>query len=407
VNPALPLIPHKDSRGVQAALMSLPGPIDRVVLFGELPVWMVTGYGHVRRVLADDQLVKDPLRLPSGIHPFAGRRYPEDGYALGGRHLVSTDSPDHERLRRITQPEFSRRAMRRRRPLIEETTRRRLSPLLARGEAELVTDFVQPVLNDIICHLIGIPDHGWDTALAGSLTLLGAPHPESRSYRDVASSVQALIVTLLEQRRAEPASDVATVAAAAWSDGQVTRREAVGLLRELISANMINTIPVIARGVISLLSRPELAEALVGDAALAERVTEELLRLASPNAIAPWRFAPRPMSICGTQLATGDIVMAATATANHDRPAFPNPDQLVPGRGGPAHLAFGRGPHYCLGAELARLETQIMLLTLAPLASRLELAVPEHALPWCATTLTHGLAAVPVTIRPRLTGRKQ
>ncbi|WP_194820222.1 cytochrome P450 [Nocardia sp. XZ_19_385] len=400
------VVPHGCSRDIHTILSDLPGPIDRVIVLDDLPVWVVTGYDNVRDVLADEHLVKDPLRLPPAVHPFRGRRYPEDGYSLGGRHLISSDAADHTRLRKISTPLLSRRAVQQWRPDIENTTGDLLRAILEHGAGELVGELFEPLSTTIICRVLGIPATAEQTVLAGSRTLLGPYHPRDPQYLRASADLQQLLTELLSERADRPGTDtdLASAAAAAWQNGTVSLRDALGVVRQFITANTINTASVLARTAVTVLSDRQLAETVASEPDSVAAVTEELLRLQSSAPLATWRFAPEPMTLFGARLAAGDIVLAAVDTADHDPAVYPDPHELIPNRAGPPHLAFGYGRHYCAGAELARLEIQAVLLALARHAHQLELAEAPEQLPWTAMVLCHGIARVPVTAHPQEKG---
>jgi cytochrome P450 len=380
-------------------LAQFGGPIDRVILFDDLPVWVVTGYKHVRQVLTDEQLIKDPLRLPPGVHPFRGRRYPEDGYALGGRHLIASDAADHARLRRVSRPFFSRRGVQRWRSHIEDDAAALLDAVVARGGGELVGEVFEPVANTTICRVLGIPAASRPVVLAASQTLLAAIHPEDSDYRRIAGDLQDLLTRLLRDHDGI-SDDVIGAAAGAWRDGSLSLRDALGVVRQFITANTINTVSVLARGALTLLQDPKLAASVGADQNIVVALTEEVLRLQSSAPLATWRFAPRPMNLLGAELQSGDIVLAALDTADHDPTIFANPSQLRLDRPSHQHLAFGLGTHYCAGAELARLEIQIVLFVLGARAAHVHLTESANDLPWCPTVLCQGIARLPVTTTP-------
>ncbi|TDD96355.1 cytochrome P450 [Actinomadura rubrisoli] len=399
---AHPRIPHGCSRAIHGILAALPGPVDRVLMFDDLPVWIVTGYEHVRQVLSDDRLIKDWSRLPDGGPPFGGRRYPEDGYAPGVRHLFGLDAPDHTRLRRITQQAFSARATARWRPHIQTETRHLVDEIVARGGGDLVADLFEPLGVRVLCTVLGIPDRHRELVRRGGAMLFGPLNSDDPRYLEVVTDVRSTAMRLLKQRRDTPEEqrddDVVTLAASAWQDGTISAQEAIGVLFQFIAGNTLNTVSVLANGAVRLIEDPGLAGTLRDDPALAGPVTEELLRLSTATALSTWRFASRPMTIAGTRIDAGDIVLAALDHADHDPGVYPRPDHLLPDRPGPAHLAFGHGPHYCAGAELARVEIQTVILALARLAPRLEPVLPSEQLPWSRLSFLQGITAVPVTV---------
>ncbi|MGY0231154.1 cytochrome P450 [Longispora urticae] len=397
-SPAPPNLPHDDSRKLRAALHALPGPIDRATLFDDLPAWIVTDYEHVRAALTDKRLIKDPFGLPPGVHPFQGRPYPETGNWQGVRQLFGLDGADHLRVRRVLQPAFSAKALAGWRPALEANVCRLLEAVLARGGGDLVTELFEPVSTEALCHILDVPSGDRQVVLDGGRVLAGPLPPGNPYFLQVVRDTRDLATRLLRTHTTSPATQggLLDLMVAATRDKTLSMREAVGNIMVLIATNLPNTVAVMARATVTLLARPDLASALAANPALAAPLTEEALRLASSTPLATWRFAKCPMNLAGTELQVGDIVLTALDSANHDPAAYEAPDQFRPGRDGPPHLAFGHGAHFCLGAELARMQIHAVLQALAPLAPRMRLTTPEDQLPWTAGSLLAGLAAVPV-----------
>lgn len=165
------------------------------------------------------------------------------------------------------------------------------------------------------------------------------------------------------------------------------------LLSREFKADPVN---LIASGVLALLDHPEQMKWLRENPALIGPAVEELLRYCNPLETATPRFAREDVPIAGTTIPRGALVLAVLASANRDEAQFEHANDLMLTRESNRHVAFGLGPHFCLGAALARLEGQIAITTLLRRAVKLELAAPPKSLRWRATPVLRGLESLPV-----------
>lgn len=164
----------------------------------------------------------------------------------------------------------------------------------------------------------------------------------------------------------------------------------------LVIAGHETTVNLIASGTLALLEHPEHMERLRENPALIGSAIEELLRFSNPLETATMRFAREAVSISGTTVPRGALVLAVLASANRDEKQFDHADDLNLARENNRHVAFGLGAHFCLGAPLARIEGQIAINTLLRRLPKLQLAVPVKDLRWRATPVLRGLDALPV-----------
>jgi cytochrome P450 PksS len=173
--------------------------------------------------------------------------------------------------------------------------------------------------------------------------------------------------------------------------------ELVAMVFLLLVAGHETTVNLIGNGVLALLENRDQLERLRADPALIKPAIEELLRFAGPLETATERYAREPIEVAGKEIPQGALVFAAIASANRDERQFPEPNVLDLAREPNKHLSFGLGPHYCLGAPLARLEAQIAIAALVQRAGDLRLAVDPHMLRWRRGLVLRGLRSLPVT----------
>jgi cytochrome P450 PksS len=201
---------------------------------------------------------------------------------------------------------------------------------------------------------------------------------------------------LFEARRVEPREDLITGLVQAEESGdKLTEGELLAMVLLLLVAGYETTVNLIAGGTLALIQDPEQRERLRKDPALAEPAVEELLRLTSPLELASPRVAREDLEFSGHRVRRGELVVAVLGSANHDEAEFDEPDRLLIGREPNRHMAFGQGPHFCLGAFLARMEAQIALTTLLRRLPDIRLA--EDARPrWRRGLILRGLESLPV-----------
>ncbi|MFG1695370.1 cytochrome P450 [Nonomuraea sp. NPDC049309] len=358
-------------------------------LYGRL----VTRYGDARAALADPRLSKDPRIAPPGWQE-AGRGRPLEDRSGLGTHLLTTDPPEHTRLRRLVSRYFTARRLAGMRDGIEARARD-LAAALKPGD-DLVAGFAAPLQAGVICDVLGVPERDrtdfrrWTAAVVSS-------EPGERDARPAAlRELAAYARELVAAKRREPGDDVISAVTGAAHDGDgMTGDEALSMLFLLLVAGYETTVGLIALGTYTLLRHPDRLAELRARPELAGQAVEELLRHDSPVELATWRFAREPVEIGGVRLEAGEPVLVALAAANRDPDRFDAPDVPVLTREDNAHLSFGHGPHHCLGAPLARLVARAALTEVARLPG-LALAVPPEALRWRSSITVRGPRELPV-----------
>jgi cytochrome P450 len=207
----------------------------------------------------------------------------------------------------------------------------------------------------------------------------------------------AYLDDLFAYRRAEPTDDLVSALVRAEDEGDhLSENELYSMVVLLIVAGHETTVSLIGNAVLGLLSNPSQLAELRADPSLVPNAVEELLRYDSPVERTITRLATADVELGGQAIARGDFVIAVVGSANRDEAQFPDPGMLDLRREGGKHVGFGRGPHYCLGAPLARLETEIALETLLRRLPNLRLAIAEDELDWRPISIFRSLASLPV-----------
>ena len=366
-------------------------PVSAVIMPGGTPVWLVTGYAEARAALADPRLHK----TAPGWQPA-----PDSIFAALDRHMLNSDPPDHERLRRLVNKAFTTRRVELLRPRIAAITASLLDDMAGQRDVDLLASFAFPLPITVICELLGIPVADRDDFRAWSSIMISDTATPA-AYEAAATAMVRYFLALLAAKRHEPADDLLSALILAREDGdRLSENELVSMAFLLLVAGHETTVNLIGSGMLALLLNPAEMSRLRADAALLPGAVEELLRYVNPVNNATYRIAAEPVEFGGSHVGQGEIVLVSLSSADRDPSRYADPDRLDVGRDSSGHLAFGHGIHYCLGAPLARLEAEIAFRALLARFGSMQLAVPAEALRWRPSTLIHGLETLPVRLFP-------
>lgn len=290
--------------------------------------------------------------------------------------FLSLDPPDHTRLRRLVSKAFTPRTVARLEPRIREITNDLLTAAAAAGQMEVVSQLAYPLPVRIISELLGVPveDHprfaGWSARLAHSLQPDFGLDPEAAKAKAEAAAVAGdefavYFRELIAIRRAQPAGDLLSEMIAAEDDGaRLTENELIATCILLLVAGHETTVGLISNAILALLRHPDQLTLLREDPSLAAGAVDETLRYDAPVQMTA-RVARGGMQIGPVTAPDGAVVLLLLAAAGRDPEVFDDPDTFDIGRGATSHLAFAAGPHFCLGAPLARLEATVALESFA------------------------------------------
>jgi cytochrome P450 len=384
------------------ARMRRESPVHRQPgLDGETPIWFVTRYDDVVALLSDNErFVLDPA-LALTPEELAALR--EDAAIAAdervSENLLAKDGDDHRRLRRLVSKAFTPRIVEQLRPRVQEIADELIDRVADRGRMELVDDFAFPLPITVIAELLGIPveDHArfreWsNTFVMPALT----PELQETAARHTDEFV-AYLAELFARRRAEPGDDLVSALVRAEVEGDhLSQNELYGMVVLLIVAGHETTVSLIANAVLALLTHPDQLAVIRADPSLVPAAVEEILRFESPVERTITRWAAADVELGGEQIRRGELVIAVVGSANRDEARFPRAEELHLTRGDVRHVGFGRGPHFCLGAPLARLEAAIALETLLRRLPGLRLAISRDDLYWRPIPIFRSLAELPV-----------
>ncbi|MFF4317813.1 cytochrome P450 [Streptomyces sp. NPDC001568] len=375
------------------------GPVRRAVIAGGLEAWLVTRYEDGLAALSDSRLSSD---VRDAADTRLLRQLPGTERESMLSNMLRSDPPDHTRLRRLVSKAFTARRVAGMRPRIQEITDRLLDAVVPTGRADLVADFALPLPVTVISELLGVPvdDRHDFQHWTDRMIMRGAGPPDPAVVNEAWLHMRAYVTELIRDKRDRPADDLLSDLVAARDEEQrLTEDELVAMVFLLLAAGYITTVNLIGGGISTLLAHPDQFELLRSDPSLLPGAIEEFLRYDGPVSPGIARFAREDVEIAGVTVPRGATVLIGSALADRDPARFPDPERLDITRQDNAHLAFGHGIHYCLGAPLARLEGQIAIGTVLRRLPDLALAVPADEIPWRPGGL-RGPQSLPVTFTP-------
>jgi pimeloyl-[acyl-carrier protein] synthase len=361
--------------------------------------YVLTGYADSLKVLRDPRFSVDPRnieQLPGGSIP--------DVLGPGQRGLdhmmLFVDPPDHTRLRALVNKAFNPRVVERMRPRIQQIVDDALDRAEREGGMDMIANFAYLLPVTVICDLLGIPgdDRGRFRAWVLEITPILDPLVPLTNVDRIAEAGAALVDYfdgLIARRRADPGDDLVSELVRAEEEGErLSAEELRATCVLLLIAGHETTMNLIGNGTLALLRARDQLERLAAEPSLIRSAVEELVRHDGPGLLTA-RTALEDVEVRGHLIRKGKVALVLIAAANRDPEQFPDPDRLDLGRDPNRHLAFSAGPHFCIGATLARAESQIAFGRLVDRFPSIELAEEPR---WRHTVTFRGLESLRVTI---------
>jgi len=375
-------------------------PVYRTSLPDNTPVWLLTRYEDVNDLLRNLKFTKNRR---SALTPDQLRKLPwvPPIFRPLERNMLDVDPPDHTRLRGLVHKAFTPSLVERMRARMQSLADELLDHVARQGEMDLIRDFALPLPMTIISEILGVPTsdrgkfHGWTQALVA----LTSPKPALRVMPSVWLFIRYLR-RFFEMRRREPQDDLVSALIEAEEAGEkLDQDELLAMVFLLLIAGHETTVNLIGSGALALLENPDQMEKLRTNPEIIKSAVEELLRSTAPVFMTSERYARENVTIHGVTIPQGEMTLGVIGSANRDERVFDKPDQLDLTREPNKHLSFGQGIHFCLGAPLARMETQIAINTLLSRMTDLRLQVSSDSLRWRPSMLLRGLEKLPVEFR--------
>ncbi len=367
-----------------------------------LDSWILTRYADVDAVLMDPRSSANRRNGKNRFVEMMEKQAEQMGPFSRAQTMLTSDPPEHTRLRRLVSKAFTPRAVEDLRPRIQSIVDHLLDEIAKKGETDAVMDLAYPLPVIVIAEMLGVPPEDRDRFKHWSDTIvatLGGPFvaPEALQRGRVAIEELAEYMShVIADRRQNPRDDLISGLIAAEEQGQVLSEEeifATAIL--LLVAGNETTTHLISGGTLALLRNPDQLALLRDDPALLPGAVEELLRYAGPVQ-ATGRVMTGPAEYGGQAMEEGQIAICILAAANRDPEKFPDPERLDVTRNASDHVGLGDGIHFCLGAPLARAEAQIAIGGLVQRFPGLRLLEEP---PWGGTFIIRGPKSLSLSVR--------
>lgn len=359
-------------------------------------MWAITRHEDVIFVLKNPELFSSrgfglTLNPPwLGGNPFADS-------------MITMDPPQHGRLRALVSRAFGTFSMARMEPRVRAFAEQAVAELPLGEPVDVVPPYALRIPAFVIGDLMGLPPslHArlkrWADLITGGVTTV---RPDEHDRKDLArgavADLRRYFGELLEERRRAPAEDLVSDLLAAKVDGEaLTEDELIAFMTLLLVGGIETAVNMLGASLVVLLERPELWETLRADRSLIPAFIDEVLRYEPPLHAVP-RTTTADVEISGVKLPQGAPLLVMTGSANRDESQFPDPDRFDLARPGPKNLPFGHGVHFCLGAQLARMEGRLALEALFDHARRISPGPEPMA--WHRTLLVRGPSSLPIVL---------
>jgi len=363
-----------------------------------LPVTSVFRYADIHAILKDPSTWSNNFPPPPGIDP---ESFPKPS-------MLGQDPPEHDRLRALVNQAFTPRIIRQLEPRMHAIANELFDAALAQGEVDFVRAFTYPFPVTVIAEIIGVPPEDreqfkqWSDKSVENLgnVFFAPPNPERlRELSTLFADMSEYFSRLAAERRREARDDLLSGLVRAEVEGsRLTTEEMISMLVLLLVAGNETTTTLIGNTVLELLAHRDQLARVRSDPALIPSAIEEVLRFSSPVQMDP-RRATRRVELRGHVVEADQLVICWLGSANRDEDVFADGERFDVGRSDNRHLAFGFGPHYCLGANLARLEGQVALRTLLTRTQSFE-RTDDTPLPLHPSIVFRGVTHLPLQLSP-------
>jgi cytochrome P450 len=376
------------------------GPLHYVQVGGKWAVWSIFSYAECSSIAKDPRLSAKRAQQMLLSLPISRQSEFKELARMLGLWLIFMDPPEHTRLRKLLNKGFSPAAIEGLRPQVESIVDRMLKPLTPGSEIDLMREFANPMPVRIILEMLGIPQDLRDTFVEWSRAIAvfrGSPDrtvEQARAAQDALVELTDFFRKTVAERRRNKGNDLISLLIDIEEEGEVlTEEELYAQCIALLFAGHETTRNLIGNGMYTLLRHPQETAELREKPEMIRTAVEEILRYESPVQFTA-RVLKEDIEVCGQRIPRKWTMLCMLGAANRDPKKFKDPNQLNLKRLNNEHLAFSAGPHFCIGAQLARLEGQIALLNLVQRFPEMKLAGPRPQ--WASTFGFRGLQSLPV-----------
>jgi cytochrome P450 len=374
------------------------GPLHYIDVGSKWAVWSVFSHAECSSLAKDPRLSAKRAQQQLLALPLSRQAEFSELARMLGLWLIFMDPPEHTRLRKLLNKGFSPAAVEGLRPQVEAIVARMLSPLQQGSEVDLMREFANPMPVRIILEMLGIPQElrdafvDWSRAIA---LFRGSPDrtvEQAKAAQDALIELTDFFRKTVAERRRKKGNDLISLLIDIEEEGEVlTEEELYAQCIALLFAGHETTRNLIGNGMFTLLQNPEQTAELRESPEMIRTAVEEILRYESPVQFTA-RVLKEDIEVCGQRIPKKWTILCMLGAANRDPKKFDEPNRLNLKRLNNEHLAFSAGPHFCIGAQLARLEGQIAIMNLLQRFPKMKLAGPRPE--WASTFGFRGLKSL-------------
>jgi cholest-4-en-3-one 26-monooxygenase len=369
------------------------------------PFWAITKAADIREISIQPRTWINGPRLAVFVLDEGGDGLPPE---MPLKHLLNMDPPQHGEYRSILSQYFTPRSIRALEPEVANITSQLLDDVMDRKECDFVTEISSKVPVAVIAEMLGVPKKDWPTIFRWTNEIIGGGDPEFQRGKDANETfAQARMEmftyfsNLVEDSRKHPNNSVTSIISNAKVNGEpLPALELLSYLLLLVVAGNETTRNATSGGLLAFIENPEQFRKLKSDPESIKSAVEEIVRWTSP-VIQFTRTATADTVVHGQKIRAGEAVCLFYPSANRDEDVFDQPFKFDIGRNPNPHLAFGIGEHFCLGANLARLELTVIFRELAKRLEHAELAGPVERL---RSSFVGGIKHMPIRYKIKPAG---
>ena len=341
-------------------------------------IWLITKYSIIKSALRDDRSFGKTFK-ENVIKRYGEAYFEQPIFQTINRFMLGKNAPDHTHYRKLINPAFTIPVIEKLRPRIEKSIDDAISQFANAGEADLIKDFAHPLPLKVIFDLMNIPDkmrneflHEETISVAKTIEMKPLSKEELEEANQAVFSFEAFFKDTLEERKKNPGDDLISLLLQPNEKGERLKDEEVlANIIFLFIAGHDTTVSLIGNGLNALLNNPEQLKTLRDGEVSIQAIVEEILRYDTPvQSII--RNVMNDIELEGFSFKKGEMLFLSLGAANRDPEMYQHPNEFNPKRNHPAHLSFGGGQHFCIGAYLSRLETEVAITKLLERIPRLK-----------------------------------
>lgn len=371
------------------------GPLHYIDVDGKWAVWSIFSHAECAAIAKDPRCSAKRAQHLLLTLPVGSQSEFTELARMFSLWMIFMDPPEHTRLRKLLNKGFSQPAVEALRPQIEAIVDRMLEPLQRGTEIDLLQVFANPMPVRVISEMLGVPQELHETFVNCSRAIAVFRGSPDRTVEH-ARAAQAALVELtaffrktVAERRRNKGEDLISLLIDIEEEGEfLTEEELYAQCIALLFAGHETTRNLVGNGMYTLLQHPQQSAELREKPEIIRTAVEEILRYESPVQFTA-RVLKEDIELCGQRIPKNWSILCMLGAANRDPKQFKQPDQLNLNRLNNQHLAFGAGPHFCIGNQLARLEGQVAILRLVQRFPQMKLTGPKPE--WASTFGLRGL----------------